>query len=746
MSQSKITSSSFLYKVLYFFPLQLLLVHLKKNQQLLLFWLLLFLLIFKQIGIKYGVPYLFLAPEYLGKLSFSSYFIVGFSLGGFVIAFNISSYIMNGFRFPFLATLSKPFLKYSINNATIPLGFILCYMIMTYHFLIDNENFSSGEAWFRLLGFLGGYLFFILLAMSYFLATNKSFEKLFGKELTRVLKAGNSESEPAKILLSKKEKSWYERVSFEKFWRVESYFNGKFQLKVTRPFHHYDRNMLAQVFRQNHINASVFQVVLLISIILLGVFRENEMFIIPACATILLIFTILLMITSAIRSWIRGWTVMVIIGLLILINQMSRINNIYYDNRAYGLSYDFKADYSKDDSYTASLKQKDFEKTLKTLDNWKKKQNNDKPKAVFIAASGGGARAAFWSFLALQHLDSISNGKLTQAAVLGTGSSGGMIGTAYFRELKLRQYRQELNPYERKYALDMAKDILNPVVFTLAVNDALIRTQKFTLGKEEYWKDRGYTFEQILHKNTRGFLDKKLGDYAEAEQEALLPQLIFTPSIVNDGRRLFVSTLPLSFICDSDHESYAENVDYQCLFSKNDPMNLQFSTLLRMNSSFPYIMPTVSMPTDPKIDVFDSGLRDNYGIKTTLRYIYRIRHWLEENTSGIVILQIRDGLKLRNQNITKQKEGIFNDLLSPFGSLYGNWFEVQDFNNDELLEYTKGWYKGEVDLINYQLNKSADNYISLSWHLTTKEKEQILNSLELKNNKKAEKRLLHLIK
>ena len=72
--------------------------------------------------------------------------------------------------------------------------------------------------------------------------------------------------------------------------------------------------------------------------------------------------------------------------------------------------------------------------------------------------------------------------------------------------------------------------------------------------------------------------------------------------------------------------------------------------------------------------------------------------------------------------------------------------EVQDFNNEELLNYTSGWYSGKVDIINYQLNKSADNYISLSWHLTSKEKEQVINSLTLAENKEAEQRLLELLK
>ena len=87
-----------------------------------------------------------------------------------------------------------------------------------------------------------------------------------------------------------------------------------------------------------------------------------------------------------------------------------------------------------------------------------------------------------------------------------------------------------------------------------------------------------------------------------------------------------------------------------------------------------------------------------------------------------------------------RKQGLLNELLSPFGSLYGNWFEVQDYNNDELMEYTKEWYDGEVDLINYQLNKTADNYISLSWHLTSKEKETNLKFYTFREKSKGSKK------
>lgn len=747
MKKNRQSLRDYLSLIVYFFPLQLLFVHLKKNQQLLLFWLVLFLAIFKELGVKYGIPYLFLAPEYLGRLSFSSYFIVGLSMGGFVTAFNIASYIMNGFRFPFLATLSKPFLKYSINNATIPFVFLLSYLILTHRFLRANEIFSNQEIIYRLSGFLGGYIIFTLISMAYFLATNKDFEKLFGKELAKVLSSDSKRNEPATILLNKNEPIWYKKNDNQKSWRVDSYMSSNFKLRKTRPYYHYDESMLSQVFRQNHINASFFEIGVIISIIILGLFREKAFFIIPAGASIVLLFTMLLMFTSALRSWIRGWTVIVIVGVLVLINQFSKIDNFYYDSLAYGLDYSTRVSYPEEiDAVSPQKIQEDYRQTIRMLENWKKKQNSDKPKAVFIAASGGGARAAQWSFLALQHLDSLTNGSLMKQVIMGTGSSGGMIGTAYFRELKWKQQKGDFNPYADSLQDNMSKDMLNPIVFNLAVNDVLIRTQKFDYKGTEHWKDRAYVFEKTLNEHSNGFFKESLGDYAKAEQTAEIPSLIFTPSVVNDGRRLLLSTMPLSFITQNPSNVLSENIDYMNYFKDNDPLNIKFTTVLRMNSSFPYIMPTVSMPTNPSIEVFDSGLRDNYGIKTTLQYIFHIRDWLAKNTSGIVILQIRDGLKSKESLKKNNKRSLVNEVLTPFGSLYGNWFEVQDYNNDELLEYASEWYRGQVDIINYQLNKSADNYISLSWHLTSKEKTQIINSLTLEDNIKAQKQLEYLLK
>ena len=594
----------------------------------------------------------------------------------------------------------------------------------------ENEGFESVEILIRIIGFLFGYILFTASSTLYFLATNKDFEKLFGKEIAKVLALGGKEDQPTNSLLEKKNQFWY-KDDGGKSWRIESYLNAKFRIKATRPAAHYDQDMLSQVFRQNHVNASLFQLTIVGSILILGTFRSFEALVIPAGASIILLLTIL----SAIRSWTKGWTIVIIIAVLFGLNQLTKNDNKYFESKAYGMTYKEVVDYSE--SFIKPSKKEvehDISLAIERLENWKKQTGQEKPIAVFVATSGGGSRASMWSFLAMQHLNDRTNGALMRHMNLGTGSSGGMIGLAYFREL----YIQNISTEDK--VMDMGKDILNPVIFNLAVNDLLIRSHKFEQNGELHWKDRGYIFEKQLHQNTDSVLVKKLGDYRNLELSAGAPSLILTPSILNDSRRLVVSNFPLRFLCTNNNE----NVDFQSFFSENDPNEVNYATLLRTNSSFPYVLPSVSLPTKPQIEVFDSGLKDNFGMKTTVNYINQLKDWFEENTSQLVILQIKDGLNTRNKTKSKS-QSILSELLSPFGSLYGNWFDVQKYNHDELLHFLREGYGGKINVLEYNLNKSEGHYISLSWHLNSKEKQQILNSVFLKENLETEESLKTLL-
>ena len=167
-------------RVAYFFPIQLLLLHLKKNHLLLFAWVLLFAYITESLGVKYGVPYLFLFPEYFGHVGFLSHALTGFALGGFITAFNLYSYAMHGYRFPFIATIARPFLKFNVNNALIPALFVLTYLWCAARFQYEQELVPMPGIALNLSGFLFGIGAFMGLALLYFTRTNTDIVKLLG--------------------------------------------------------------------------------------------------------------------------------------------------------------------------------------------------------------------------------------------------------------------------------------------------------------------------------------------------------------------------------------------------------------------------------------------------------------------------------------------------------------------------------------------------------------------------------------
>ncbi|MEW6469463.1 MAG: patatin-like phospholipase family protein [Bacteroidota bacterium] len=745
-------------RIVFFFPVQLLLVALKKNHLHLLFWLILFGFVTQKLAAKYGVPFLFLYPEYLNKVSFLSYALVGFSCGGFIMAFHIASYVMNGFRFPFLATLYNPFWKYCVNNSILPLLFVIVYVVQIKKALVAENIYTSGDIFLLITGFLTGMLLFVFLGMSYFFTTNKDIYKLFGVRTQDP--RGNPLPPPRKI----RTEEWKNPnlVKETRDWYTETYIGSYFRLRLVRPVRHYKKEMLRRVFRQNHHNAGKFGVVAIGSLIILGLFQDYDVFMIPAGASVFLLFTTFLMISSALYSFFRGWANTVLIVTVVVLNFVFRSDFLGNTNKAYGLNYDAdKADYSY-----ATLKRlyndrnaysADTSHAISILEKWKYNNLNfdlrssPKPKMVIINTSGGGLRSSLWTFHVLQYCDSLLKGKLFRHTHLISGSSGGMIGAAYYRELYLlKQNSPGLDLFHPGYAINISNDILNPVAFSIATNELFFGLQKFEDGNHTYPKDRAYAFERQLNENTSNILDKRLGDYSIPEEDADIPLMIFAPSVVNDGRKLIISSQPVSFLAQNEDGSaisdmkLIEAIEFTRFFENQDAMNVKFTSVLRMNATFPYISPVVSLPSEPAIEVMDAGMRDNYGFETSLKYIYTFRKWLEKNTSGIIIIQIRDKHKERPIEPYRGKT-LAQSLARPLGSFYGNLFSVQDFNHSQMLNCASSWFNGNIDVLDFQLHNEIPDNISLSWHLTYYEKQKVLNSLLLKENQESLKRLLELL-
>ena len=126
-------------------PVQLFILHLRRYQVLLIFWYILASAINGNFMSTFGADALFLAPEYLGNVNGVSMAIVGVATGVFIMSWNVTTFILHSNQVKFLATTSKPFLKYCINNAVIPLIFLLFYLGKTIYFDVHNELLSAGE-------------------------------------------------------------------------------------------------------------------------------------------------------------------------------------------------------------------------------------------------------------------------------------------------------------------------------------------------------------------------------------------------------------------------------------------------------------------------------------------------------------------------------------------------------------------------------------------------------------------------
>lgn len=722
--KEKITAFDFLKS---FFPFQLLIGHLKHNLIALFYWLILFLIATDNLGSSFGIPYLFFSPEYLGDVNEIAFFLIGFSIGGFTMGFNTFSYTKLGPQYPFLLVVKKPFLKFCVNNSLIPIAFVLMFIYEFSLFQANEEFASTSQIVLYILSFLGGIFLFMLFSLLYFFPKKQS-------SISAIHSINDKDESTGKHSILNKSSKWYDFLTNE-YEKRYIYIGKNLHLYNSRSVKHLDKQLRERIFNSNKVNTSLFEVITIATFISVGLFKDTSIFEIPAGMSIVLLLTVVLMLFSALLSWLRRWTYPILFIMIFLMDHFSLTTNMFtFKNYAYGLSYDkeeesiYSVEEIKDiDPYKDKKSKKNY---LRILEEWKRNTGMEKPKLILSNSSGGGSRSALWTFTVLQKTDEYLKGKLSKHLQLMTGASGGMVGAAYFREVLLRYKKGEVtNMYSGVYRENISKDLLNKLCFSLSTNDLFFRYQNVEIDGNKYTKDRGYAFEEQLHENTDDFLNHSLGYYYNYEKNGIIPTIIFTPTIVNDGRRLIISSQSFLFLTSAKKNPYSlttsyENVDYQYFFRDNLPNNIRFSSVIRSQATFPFVLPMVTLPTNPGVQLMDAGLRDNYGSKAMMEFLYEMKDWIEENTSGVVILQIRDTKKLMD-NETYRKVSLLDKITLPFGNMYKNFARTQDFDQEELLKLGASSFNIPFQFIEFNLRENKKDRISLSWHLTGNEKQKI---------------------
>lgn len=745
---------------IYSFPIQLFLLHLRKNLALIGVWALLLAIVLEEFGVLLGVPFLFLDPEYLHEVSWLSFFLMGIGLAIFTMAFHMTTYILEGRRFKFLAVVKRPFIHFCINNSIVPLLFYLVYTFKFISFQLSNDLPSNFELFKLYLGFAFGSVLAYTLIFGYFGLTNKNFFLLFSRPLDKKIKRARTRQKgiirPFNRTISEDQP-------------VKNYLNFRLGLEQVRPdISRFETVHLLQVFHQNHFSLFLIQVFLISMVLLLGVFKENEMLQFPAAMSGTLLLAILVMSVGAISFWLKKWAAFLVVCGLFLINYISNFSTLHRPHEAFGLDYSVDPvpyTVAKLDSLThPDTLKKDINHVFGILDNWKAKFPADSlPKLVIVSASGGGQRAALWTFTVLQKLHEITGGQVTRQSMLYTGASGGVLGEAFFRELYLRsQSDSQVIPIDSKYRDQISADNLNPIIFSLLVNDLLLRNQKFEVGGKEYLKDRGFAFENQLNRNTEGIMDKTLNDYRVPEQLAQIPLLPVTSLVTNDGRKLIISPHSMSFFGSSLEGLSLENekrqaIDFQRFFIRHDPGNLRFLTALRMSASFPFISPVVDLPSEPTMKTMDTGIADNFGVQDALRFVYVFKDWIASNTGGVVLITIRDSEKSPEIPATSPQR-ILENIFTPVKNIYVNWDNIQTLQNEVLFHYFLETMPFKMERIEFEYapGKLTSEYgqtvsptvlqrASLNWRLTKREKKSIVSNLATEGNQRALKRVEEII-
>lgn len=736
-----------LRSIFYFLPVQLLLLHFRKYQLLLVFWLLLFLVITGNFASHFGASSLFLAPEYLGNINFVSMFLLGSALCVFTMMWHITTFIINSKRIPYMGATRHAFLVYSLNNSLIPVLFLCYYSAVAVRFQWYDEHSSLKNILLLQLGFYLGFAVVALVSFAYFFRVSRDFFKALLSRITN----------PARI----REIIPYDSLDYEiDIIHAESYISGRCKIEKSADVEQFHPRVMQKVLQRHHRNvifATFFSYVLLL---LIGIFMDRPIVRVPAGASFLLLFAILMGIVGAFKYFMKSWETIGWILFIALISAM--VKHQFFDLRsiAYGLNYHVPA--AQEPTYNYDRLRRIFnrqryeadKKSEETrLQKWRYRLKKDttNPTLVVITTSGGGSRAAYWTFRTLQYIDSVSNGKLFKNTVLLTGASGGMIGATYWRNIHdAYQEGQIKDPYEKRYQDNIGKDLLNSIIFSFASVDMISPFNKISTAGYAYTTDRGYAMEQEMGRNTEGLLDKNIGYFKERETMGLIPQLIINGSIVNDGRKLLICNQPVSYLTQPTYSlgeaaPPIDAVDFATFFSEQNPYNLRLTSALRINATFPYVLPVVRLPSRPRINVMDAGMRDNFGTQNATRYLYVMKDWLAQNTSNIIFLQIRDTQE--NDVTTNTDQASLSDMvIDPLFVIQNKWEAFQSYSQSFIKDFTPTCLGNKLQFITLQyVPKESHKVAELNFHLTQKEKEDLYWSINNHDNQAEINMLLQLL-
>jgi hypothetical protein len=221
---------------------------------------------------------------------------------------------------------------------------------------------------------------------------------------------------------------------------------------------------------------------------------------------------------------------------------------------------------------------------------------------------------------------------------------------------------------------------------------------------------------------------RRFQDLAGAESTGKLPSLIVSPTIIEEGGPLLISNLDLGTV--------RGGMEFFKLFPGT--RGLKLSTAARMNAAFPYVTPATSLPTDPPLRPVDAGYYDNYGVSLAADWMTKNndKAWLkvlEDNTSGIVLIQIRAyplSLAEKRGPLSWISNGAqwLTAPIEGYTTVYKKAMLSRNQNKIEALEKYFNSNRGGVSFFS-SFVLQCDEEAPLSWNITSANRDRLKSSL-----------------
>ena len=159
------------------------------------------------------------------------------------MSWNITTFILHTKHIRFLATTSQPFLKYCINNAVIPVAFLIFYFFNAVNYDLNEELISTDNVILFNSSFLLGFIIAVLIAFGYFYGADKT---IYRRMKTIISKA----NEHYTTAIIKNPLPVYKGEI-----RVDWFFGTSMGLRKPRDVRHYSEDLLHTIFKRHHLAA-----------------------------------------------------------------------------------------------------------------------------------------------------------------------------------------------------------------------------------------------------------------------------------------------------------------------------------------------------------------------------------------------------------------------------------------------------------------------------------------------------------